>query len=471
MLAWLLTLPDRAAAVLARRPTLWRAVAGVVFAALLAVTVVRYLKKVEKPSEAGTYTRSAFLRWKPQVEALDRGEDIYDRYQYPNPPIMALVLRPFMRLPSPTDAVVWLFFKAALAAVGIVWVFRLVSESGREFPPLAAAAASLLALHPILGDLSHGNVNIFIAFLVFAALELFRRRLDVTAGVVLALAIACKVTPALFLPYFGWKAVWSGWTAVRDREPVIPAVWRGGGAVLAGCVVGLGVWLYAVPGAVLGFDRNQELLASWYGQMVRPFVEQGKVTSEHPNQSIPGVVFRLLTHSESDTVYDDDGKAIPSAYSNLADVGPDRAKWLIRGCQAAFALAVFMLCRAPVTHTRQGLWVAAECALVVLGMLLFSERTWKHHATTLILPMAVLGGCWAMRPMPTGRKAVVFGTLAAAVGLMTLPGLLPEEAQDLCLTYGTHTAAFLLLTAGVCAVMRWERDAAFAATGGGANST
>src|SRR5437762_12357552 len=33
---------------------------------------------------------------------------------------------------------------------------------------------------------------------------------------------------------------------------------------------------------------------------------------------------------------------------------------------------------------------AAEFALIVLGMLLFSERTWKHHCVTLMLPFGVL---------------------------------------------------------------------------------
>jgi alpha-1,2-mannosyltransferase len=214
----------------------------------------------------------------------------------------------------------------------------------------------------------------------------------------------------------------------------------------------------AVPGAALGFERNRELLTSWFDQMVRPFVVDGKVTSEHANQSIPGVVFRLLTHSESDTVYDDDGKPIPADYRNVADIGPDAAKWVIRGCQFAFVAAVFFLCRAPLTRQRQGLAVAAELALVTLGMLLFSERTWKHHATTLMLPMAVLVGWWAMRPLGSAARLFTLGTVTLTAALMVVPSVVGGEFQDNCMIYGTHTAVFLLLTAGVCAVLGWERS-------------
>ena len=40
------------------------------------------------------------------------------------------------------------------------------------------------------------------------ALYAFHQGRDLTAGIVLALAICCKLTPALFVPYFLWKRAW-----------------------------------------------------------------------------------------------------------------------------------------------------------------------------------------------------------------------------------------------------------------------
>lgn len=440
------------AALLAAPPARWRLALFAALAVLLGVATYKHVEKARDLDRNGHQTKTAFLRWRNQIQGLEDGQNIYRLYKYPNPPIQALILFPFTELPHLPGSLVWFYLKVAMAAVALVWTFRLVGP----MPPWAKVVTVALSLHPILGDLSHGNVNIFIAFLVIGALEAYRRGWDLTAGVVLALSVACKVTPALFLPYFGWKAVWSAYTATREGRPVFAAAWAGGGKLLAGALVGLGLWLAVVPGAILGWGRNVELLESWYDEMVRPFVVEGKVTPEHANQSIPGAVHRLLTSEPSDFAYDEDGQVVPTTYHNLTDIGTANAQWVIRGCQAAWVLAVVLLCHAAVTDParRRGLWVAAEYSLVVLGMLLFSERTWKHHGVTLMLPFAVLAAVAAMRP---GLRRFGVAVLAASAALILVTSALGREEQNLALTYGSHTAAFLLLTAAVCAVMRTEQ--------------
>ncbi|HET6573800.1 MAG TPA: glycosyltransferase family 87 protein [Fimbriiglobus sp.] len=418
-------------------PARWRTAFLIFLAAVVAGAAVQYWFKASRPSRIGTLTRTAFLRWQGQVNGLVDGVNVYEGNPYPNPPIQGLVLWPLYQLPGDPHALggamLWFALKAGMAGCVLVWAFRLSAP----MPGWAKAVAVVLAAHPILGDLSHGNVNIFIAFLVFAALELLRRRRDAAAGVVLGLAVACKVTPALFLPYLVWKRAW---TAV------------------VGCLLGLVLWLFVVPGLALGWGHNLTLLESWYGGMVRPFLVEGKVTSQHANQSIPGITFRLLTDEPSAVEYDeDDGRPVPAKFHNVADIGPGSARLVVRACQAAFVVAVVLLCR---SRSRQGLWFAAECSLILLGMLLFSERTWKHHAVTLALPYAALAAFLATRPLGPGLRGYIFGTLVLA-GVLTIgPGALPEEGQDLALTYGTHTAAFLLLTAAVCVVMAYERGIA-----------
>ena len=79
----------------------------------------------------------------------------------------------------------------------------------------------------------------------------------------------------------------------------------------------------------------------------------------------------------------------PTEYDNLLDLTPAQARWLVKGCMVLFALVVLFSCRTP-THSRDGWRLGAEFSIVILGMLLFSERTWKHHCVTLILPFTVL---------------------------------------------------------------------------------
>ena len=218
---------------------------------------------------------------------------------YPNPPIMALILRPLAGLPPLVGALTWFYLKVVMTFLAIHWAFRLVESPERPFPIWAKGLAVVLSLRPILGDLSHGNINLFILFLVMAALYVYRRGRDGACGLLLGLSIACKVTPLLFVPYFLWKRSWN---------------------VLAGCAVGLVLFFGVVPGFGVRLAGQRRQAASWYTQMAKPYIQQGKVFySEHNNQSLPGVLMRLLSHSPSFSHYVQDTWT-PDEYHNLGNL-------------------------------------------------------------------------------------------------------------------------------------------------------
>ena len=108
------------------------------FLAVLAVVVVlmsvKYAAKIAKPGDTGQQSRSAFLRWRAMVNGVFAGENIYVGVnEYPNPPIMAVVLRPFTALPPVVGALAWFYAKVLLAVLAAVWVFRLCR--GEPLPP------------------------------------------------------------------------------------------------------------------------------------------------------------------------------------------------------------------------------------------------------------------------------------------------------------------------------------------------
>ncbi len=418
--------------------------------ALFAVVSVQYSVKV-------LHNRGAFTRWDDHIlHSLDGAGDAAEPYNYPNPPIMAIVLYPMALMPSPWGALTWFYLKVALTLLALLGVFRLVESPGRRFPLWARVVTVLLSLGPILGDLHHGNVNLFILFLIVAALTAFRRRHDLSAGLLLGLAVACKLTPALFIPYFLWKRQWR---------------------VLAGCAAGLLLFLWPgfVPAAILGWDANQKQTAGWYMEMVHPFIVEGKVTSEHNNQSLPGLVSRLATHSPSFTIYIKDEKTgqdvqTPMEYDDFLTLTPEQARWLVKGCMALFALVVVWRCRTPL-QSRRGWRLSAEYGFILIGMLLFSERTWKHHCVTLVLPFAVL--CYHLATRPAGRwpRWGLIATLAAAALLMlsTSTGLFGDDTlragdvSDLfgkqMEVYGAYLWAWLLLGGALMVLVRRPADA------------
>jgi alpha-1,2-mannosyltransferase len=413
----------------------FRAAFLAMLAIVLVVTSIQYASKVARPAATGQQSRSAFLRWRAMILDVFAGANIYvGKNEYPNPPVMAIVLRPFAELPPIAGAMTWFYAKVLMAILSAIWSFRLVIRNdGQVVPDGVKAVAILIALPAIIGDLSHNNVNIFILFLIASCLELYRRGRDGASGLVLGFAIACKVTPLLFLAYFGWKRAWR---------------------VVASCLVGLALSLAVIPGAVFGWERNAQLLTDWYKLMVERPVLKGEITTEHANQAMPGTVYRLFTSSPSFVAYDKTPQGdipVPAASHNVADIGRTAAWLVVKVLTLAFAIAVVLLCRLPRTE-RRGWRFTAECGLLVLGMLLLSERTWKHHAVTLFIPAVALAYAATLELSRRTTRFVTVALVTAAM-LMMLPGLCGPRAQDLALVYGTHTAAFLILTAGVCLIL------------------
>jgi alpha-1,2-mannosyltransferase len=395
---------------------------------------IQYVLKVQLSERDNP---SAIIRWRPQLEKLREGHNIWIEHNYPNPPIMALILMPFTMLPAGACALTWFYFKVALTAVALHWILSLLDRPERPFPLWGKMLAVLLSLRPIQGDLTHGNVNLFILFLVAGCIVAFTQRRDILAGLTLALAIACKVTPALFVPYFLWKRAWK---------------------TLAATTVGLGLFFFLVPSLTFGWQKNWSYLQGWHHVMVQPFVVEGSVTSEHQNQSLPGLLARLLTHAPSFATYEGD-TYVPLEYHNIVDLDRAALPWIVKGCMAAFALLVLWRCRTPLDD-RTDWKLQAEYAIVLLGMLLFSERTWKHHAVTLAVPFAVLCYVLSAYELSPRRRAVVIATLAissllmltTSTGSLVTHDLIGKTAQ----VYGAYVAAFILLAAALFALVDWR---------------
>ncbi|HMP03348.1 MAG TPA: hypothetical protein PKC45_12695, partial [Gemmatales bacterium] len=209
-----------------------------------------------------------------------------------------------------------------------------------------------------------------------------------------------------------------------------------------------------IPGSLLGYAHTSRITQTWIEKMILPFTVQGEVTTEHHNQSLVGLLYRLGT--ESPSFYDEDEQ--PVAYHNVASLAPETVRLLVKGLGVAFLLLLFWSSRSPMAP-RERTRLTAEFALVLLGMLLFSERTWKHHCVTLLLPVGLL--CYIATAWPVSRRTrhLIFAVLGAATLIMATTstsltaGLgLGKEAAKLAQVYGAYVWAELLLL-GTIAVL------------------
>lgn len=335
--------------------------------------------------------RSAILRWLFQVREFRDGVNIFDKYAFPNPPIFPITfLMPLTYLPPMGAALLWYTLKGVLGLATILMCFRMVRQPGERAPMPGWMILLILTLsfRPILSDLHHANNNLIILFLIVASLMAWRNRYDTLAGLSLALAIASKVTPGLFLVYYLWKRSWK---------------------TAAATMGGLVLFLFVVPSAVLGPRFNAECLYSWWHRMLRPFVVNHEIGDLGINQSMPGVLMRYLT------VQQGHGRYVPPADLNLASLDPVQVAWIVKWLSIGFVLMLAFLCRTK-TEKRDDPRLLGEFALVVLTMLIVSERSWKHHFVTLLLPYTYL--CYRLWRFQIGARPWL--TLAGGLALSAL---------------------------------------------------
>jgi hypothetical protein len=164
------------------------------------------------------------------------------------------------------------------------------------------------------------------------------------------------------------------------------------------------------------------------------------------------VAFRLLSQSPSFTVYPE-GRPVPAEYHNLLNLPRDWVKWLIRAAQAGYLLAMMGLCHAPKT-CRRGWPVVAEFSFILVGMLILSERTWKHHCVILAWPIALIVYACAALPMRKATRWLFAGAFGLAMVLQFSAGSLGSKRfADLAQVYGVYLVSFMILLGLVSVVL------------------
>ena len=394
----------------------------VLWASIVLVAAAFYYEKAAD-------NRSAFVRWRPQVLQFWAGLNIYgDKMNFPNPPIMPITLYPLMVLPTVAGAMCWFAIKVALTTATLIMCLEIVQSPGRLLPPMFRSLILLLSLRPILGDLHHGNNNLVILFLIVAMFYAWRCGYDVVAGLLLALAASYKVTPALFFIYFAYKRSWRtvGWGAL-----------------------GLVLFLLIVPSAIIGPQFNWECLTTWCQRMVTPFVAGRAKSFQESNQSLFGVLTRLLTE-----MMPGKGRYEVHLDLNLASWPPWLVGYLIKAVALSLLGLLAFLCRTPAKNRRDSR-LLGEVALVVLTMLFVSERSWKHHYVTVLIPYCYLVAEFFSSHVGPRSRTVIVGAWAVSFSLMAATstefgGWFAEgQGHEIAQGYGSFLWAGVVLYATV----------------------
>ncbi len=319
---------------------------------------ISYLNKTRKG-------RSALIRWMPQVAELQEGKNIFldppEGYTFPHPPFAAINLYPYPSLPNQVAAALWFLLRTAAFLFSLWMIFSIVSERGSPFTPLAMVFVFILCLRTAESDLQHGNINLLILFWCTLAFWAFKKEKDVLAGIALAVGISLKITPALILVYFLYKRAWK------------TCSWG---------IVGLILCNIIIPMLFFGPAKTWEYSFSWYKGMVEPHMIQGKIDESFINQSIQGVMVRFLSEPSGRNL-----ENLDYAFS-VFSLSHEQARLIIRGVMLTLIGILAFTCRAK-TKSKDNFFLAVEYSIVLLTMLYFNERSWKHHFVLAAFPYAI----------------------------------------------------------------------------------
>ncbi len=183
------------------------------------------------------------------------------------PPFPSMLAVPMAWLPFPVVGWIW-YFLQALTNIAIVWIVGARWWTRPQWwRPLTFGLAVAVAFQmlPVTDGFRFGQVDAFLVFLVLADLTRWRPLNRVPHGVLVGLAAAIKLTPAIFIVHFAVTRQWRAfWTSVGTAA---------------------GLTLFA---AAVDFQNSVDF---WFGALLDP--ERLGNNAGISNQSLRGLIYRL----------------------------------------------------------------------------------------------------------------------------------------------------------------------------------
>ena len=296
------------------------------------------------------------------------------------PPLSAIVFTPFTWLSYHAASVVMTAITLVLLVVSTmivlaaleVWPTSAVSTgpawARRCWLSVAIAVVAIYYFEPIRTNLVLGQINVVLMTLVLA--DCLPRRTPWPRGLLLGLAIALKLTPAVFLLYFALR---------RDKHAALTAA------------------LSFVGATLLGFALAWRDSLEYWTSTLRDTNRIG-TSGYFKNQNIVGALARLdLTNTERFTI------------------------WMV-GSLAVLAMTVWAARRT----LRAGEPVLALCCIALFGLVV-SPVSWSHH-WVWVVPTLLTTAALAYQRRNLSLAAVT------AVGLVMMVWtpfeLLPEHRES-----------------------------------------
>src|SRR5213082_3404986 len=401
-----------------RRGLLWAfVVTAIVFSAL---PLLRYLRG---------HTIFDYELWYTTGKHVLAGDEIYffraGKYDFMYPPPCALFLAGASLLGQgglifllvAINSIAW-FYGAKLSAV--------LAAGDRDTTSWwLYLIPSLLVIVYIWSSYHLGQPSVVLLALMLGGFVALRRKCEIVAGSLIAVAAAIKAFPVLAIIYLVYRRYWKAAVSL---------------------VATLLFLLFILPAPLRGFERSWHDLEKWSAGMLKysdVTVGQRPMRSyTWKNQSLVGVSNRLLRHVDADAA----SAPHTPVYVNVADLNFRVVNAII--ISVALALGILFIAAMPRHDMRTTETDAIEFALLLLLMLMVTPLSFGYFYSWLMLPFAVV----TQLVLAAKDSAILWWSLPA-LALLALGLFFPRGAQ----LYGNTFFATLLLFVGLSVeLLRWK---------------
>jgi|GEM_PF-2371941 len=367
-----------------------------------AVTVRRALKG---SNDFDTYYNAGRAVLQGGSHIYYKGEGYIDNAEegpFLYPPFAACFFALFSWLPLALAAFFWnaasvLFFLSALyllyrfirgkEAAALPWN----SLKNRLFESILCLIFAVVVL---IDNLSMAQVNIFVFFLIAAALAAWQKNKHSVSGMLISAAVLIKVMPAVFLIYF-----------------LVKRQWR----VLGGAAAGFLLLTLLIPSCVFGIENNRLLVRQWLGRTVKPLLVEhvgewnkeiagpfrthaekirhdnlaGALTQK--NQSLSAAVTRLSLRGRNQYAYHPEHPVYPGQkYSRLpvlfGGLSLKGVNLLVKGLQV-FTLLFLIFAWARTGKREDANMKNIELSLAFVSMTMLAPWARSHQFVVWIFPL------------------------------------------------------------------------------------
>jgi hypothetical protein len=226
-------------------------------------------------------------------------------WRYPYPPLYAISLAPLSKLPTHWQGMVWFFLNLFLLwriALECLRLLKLFPDkgTGKAFPAWLGGSALAGVFIPALDCLQRGQTEIVLVFFLLLGVRLIwqnNNALSVFAGgVLLALPVVIKLLPALPVCIILFMGLVAKVFNTSEEAISLKSRWL---ESLTGVLAGLLLFIWILPGAIVGRQANSKHLQNWYAAVPQKDMVNIYPTSRlrspriYRNQSMDNGIYRF----------------------------------------------------------------------------------------------------------------------------------------------------------------------------------